>query len=183
MGKIVLIGDSIIHNMPKSLIGSGTDTIYNRGLDNIGVGVYRECALPHIEYRRSDVIVVLIGVNNIIRPDCDYDNKETLDDLIEKIKFLINDIVDGSKGEIIVQSIYPTNNIIYNKQIEYVNEAISKYCADIDVYYMNFYNDLLLDKTINKKYSHDGLRLNYEGYELVAKKLNKRIEELRRNTR
>ena len=178
MSKVLLLGDSITYYLPKSKIGNSSDVIYNRGIENIGIETYRNYVLPHTEYKRADIIVILIGINNILRPDCDYDSKESLDNLMIKYNTLVSDIKKESNAKLIIQSIYPTKELDVNKKVEYINEKLMKYCKDNNIQYLNLYNDLILNGVLNKNYSNDGLHPNMEGYELITDKINKAILSL-----
>ena len=112
MSKIVFLGDSITEYMPyvyKDKVGGEEDVVSYHGVENIGVGCFHQYCWPRVKEKESDadIFVLLIGTNNLSRPDCDYDDRETFDDLVMKMKEMINDVIlTGSR--LIVQSVYPT---------------------------------------------------------------------------
>lgn len=178
MAKIMLIGDSITEYMPyiyKGPIGNDGDEVEYHGRENIGVGSYMKYIWPHIKDKEVDAYVMLLGINNIRRPDCDYDNRETTEDLVSKMKEFI-DVVHGTGKRLLVQSLYPTKYLVTNYNVLLVNEQIEKYCSDIGVEYIDIHNLLLgADGLIFKDYSDDGIHPNKEGYTLIARKLTKAL--------
>lgn len=179
MSKIILMGDSITEYMPyifKGKIGCPEDEVQYRGIENIGVGRYMKYVWPNVLKANADVYILLIGINNILRPDCDDDEKETLDDIIDKLKEFINVIINNGSPRLIVQSIYPTKYLNSNTKVIYVNEALKNYCQILGIEYLDLYNVLQDDDGLfNKKYSNDGIHPNEEGYKLIAKEINNRL--------
>ena len=178
MSKIVLMGDSITEYMPyiyKGHIGNDGDEVSYFGVENIGVGSYMNYCWPRVDHDNVDVYVLLIGTNNISRPDCDYDERETLDDLVEKLKEFIN-MINVTGARLIVQSIYPTKYPIRIDDIKFVNEKVSEYCEENRIDYLNMH-DLLKDDEglFNKEYSDDGIHPNAVGYSLIAEEITKKI--------
>ena len=179
MSKIVLMGDSITEYMPyiyKGKIGNPEDEVQYKGVSNIGVGNYMKYGLSRRISECADVYILLIGINNILRPDCDYDNKETLVDLESKLKEFISEIVKNTSARLIVQSIYPTKYQEHIGDIIFINKQIQSYCENIGIEYLNMY-DLLKDENdlLDPKYSDDGIHPNNKGYCIVAEAINKQL--------
>ena len=123
------MGDSIIAYMPyfyKEIIGNDDDEVKYVGAENIGVGTHMNYWRPKVEYDDVDFYVLLVGTNNISRPDCDYDGREPLEDLINKLKEFIDKIV-GSNAKLFVQSIYPTK---YAERINKIKKVKEAYCIE-----------------------------------------------------
>ncbi|MBQ2872754.1 MAG: SGNH/GDSL hydrolase family protein [Bacilli bacterium] len=180
MQKIMLMGDSITEYMPyifKGSIGNSVDEVKYVGIENIGVGYYVNYVWPRIKNEAIDTYVLLIGINNILRPDCDDDGKESLDDLIDKLKGLIIQIVNNGSSRLIVQSIYPTKYFEANEKIVYVNKNIKIFCDKMGIEYLDLYS-LLRDEDglFNKRYSDDGIHPNDNGYSIVAQEINKQLK-------
>lgn len=78
----------------------------------------------------------MIGTNNISRPNCDYDGRETLNDLVGKLKEFISKIIANSNSMLLVQSIYLTKYVGKINSIKVVNEKLEEYCNEIGVEYL-----------------------------------------------
>lgn len=181
MAKIVLMGDSITEYMPyiyKGKVGSEEDEIKYVGVENIGVGSFMNYVWPRVDKDGVDTYYLLIGTNNISRPDCDYDGKETIEDLIIKIKTFIDMILASKSGTLIVQSIYPTKHSYRINDIKYVNQRIKEYCDVVGVEYLDMYSLLATeDDLFDERFTDDGIHPNALGYELLANEVNKRLNK------
>lgn len=181
MSKIILMGDSITEYMPyvfKGNIGNDGDEVKYFGVENIGVGTYMKYVWPEVDHEEVDTYILLIGTNNISRPDCDYDERESLDELVDKLREFINQIVSSCSSRLLVQSIYPTKYPIGNEEILFVNEKLKSYCNSLGVEYLDLHC-LLIDEEglFNKKYSDDGIHPNELGYKIVADEINKKLKK------
>ena len=172
MAKILLLGDSIIAHMPNNLIGNENDEIINAGTENIGIGNCHNYVWPIVSKQEIDIIVLLIGINNILRPDCDYDNMESLKDTVKKMINFINEL-NTPYVHLIVQSVYPTRNEEVNKKIQIFNDKIFEHCYQLEIEYLDIY-ELLTDKDglLKETYTNDGIHLNEFGYNLIANQIN-----------
>ena len=191
MKKVALLGDSITEYMPYVIDkemkkGFNEPMVSNKlpdndmlfsvcGISNIGVGCYHNYVWKDVKKEEIDCFVLLIGINNLLRPDCDYDGKESLNDTFEKLKLFIQDIISTGK-DILVQLLYPTHYIDKNKEVVIMNEKLRKYCEDENINYLDLYNDLLGDNGImDSKYTDDGLHPNKEGYMFILDQISKKI--------
>lgn len=182
MSKIILMGDSITEYMPyifKGNIGNDGDEVKYFGVENIGVGSYMRYCWPKVDHEDIDTYILLIGTNNISRPDCDYDERESLDELVDKIKEFINIIISSGSSKLIVQSIYPTKYPNRSEKILFVNEKIKKYCNNIGVEYLDLHS-LLIDEggLLDTKYSEDGIHPNELGYNVISNEINKKLKRV-----
>lgn len=191
MKNITLIGDSITEYIPYIIdknaktgfniplitnkISNNDITFYICGVSNIGVGSYHKYIWKNVIKDKIDCFVLLIGINNLLRPDCDNDGKETLNDTFEKIKSFIENILSTNKN-ILVELLYPTNNINLNKKVSILNQKLKEYCEYNNINYLDLYN-LLLDTNglINSNYTNDGLHPNETGYILILEQIINKI--------
>ena len=196
MTKVTLIGDSITEYMPymidktmkrgfnvpmvSSKLPVSDIVFYICGVSNIGIGTYHNYVWPKVASEETECFVLLIGINNLLRPDCDYDGKESLDDTFEKMKLFIQDIIKSEK-DLIVQLLYPTDKIAINKMVIKMNEKIKKYCEENYIDFLDLYN-LLCDNNnkLNSEYTIDGLHLNENGYKIIIDEISKKINEKRK---
>lgn len=182
MSKIIFMGDSITEYMPyifKGKIGHNEDDeVKYYGVENIGVGTYMNYCWPKVDHRNVDTYILLIGINNIARPDCDYDERETLEELVNKLKEFISQIVTSGESQLLVQSIYPTDRIERINSIKTVNAQLEVYCNEIGVEYLDIYSLLVDDKELlDPKYSNDGIHPNEVGYSVIVNEINKHLKK------
>ena len=181
MSKIAFIGDSITAYMPyifKGTIGNNDDEVNYYGIENIGVGTYMNYYWPRVAQKDVDTYILLIGTNNISRPDCDYDQRESLEDLIEKLKTFISQIDNNGDSKLFVQSIYPTKYTERINDIKIVNNQLEAYCDQIGIEYLDLYSLLVDDNELfDVKYSDDGIHPNEVGYNIVATEINKKLRK------
>lgn len=176
MKKIILMGDSIIAYIPKNSIGEKDDEVKNRGIENIGIERYRKYVWPKIEHSGIDAYVLLLGINNILRPDCDYDEEQAIDDVIVKLERFINEILQFSTGKLIVESLLPTKYEDANQSVRYVNGKLAELCGEKNIEFIDLYNSFVDNNgIINNQYSDDGIHLNRLGYEILIRKINERL--------
>lgn len=193
MIKVTLLGDSITEYMPyiidknikrgfnapmiSSKLPIDDITFYICGMSNIGVGYFHQCLWKDVQKDDIDYFVLLIGVNNLLRPDCDYDHKESLEDTFLKITLLIQDIIKSGKN-LIVELLYPTDRIAVNVSIRKLNDKLRMYCEENGIDYLDLYNELLGDNgIISFHYTDDGLHPNENGYMLIIDKIASKIRE------
>jgi len=179
MSKIVFIGDSITAYMPyvfKGTIGNTGDEIKYFGVENIGVGSFMNYCWPKVDHENVNTYIMLIGTNNISRPDCDYDERESLEELIDKLKEFIVEIIKDDRAKLLVQSIYPTKYPERVDKIKTVNAELKKYCSEIGIEYLDLYSLLIDEKELfDKKYTDDGIHPNEPGYDIIATEINNKL--------
>lgn len=180
MSKIIFMGDSITEYMPyifKGTIGNADDEVIYRGMENIGVGNYIKYIWPRVDRENVDTYILLIGINNIFRPDCDEDGRESLDEIICKIKEFIDLIINAVNSRLIVQSLYPTKYLSLVNNVKVVNEQIKLYCEEKGIEFLDIYS-ILKDEneSFDNQYTKDGIHPNAEGYNIIAKEINKRLK-------
>jgi len=181
MSKIVFMGDSITAYMPyifKGNIGEDGDEVKYIGIENIGICTYMDYVWPRVESENADIYILLLGINNISRPDCDYDERQSLDDVANKLKEFIDKIVNGGAERLLVQSIYPTDRNDRKEKIIFVNNKIETYCNSIGVEYLDLHSVLQDDNgLLSKEYSDDGIHPNELGYSVIANVINNRLKK------
>ena len=192
MKKVTLLGDSITEYMPYVIDKTmkrgfnvpmisdklpDNDIIFNIcGISNIGVGAFHNYCWKGVKKDEIDCFVLLLGINNLLRPDCDNDGKESLEDTFEKLKLFIQDIINSGK-DILVQLLYPTEYINTNAKVVILNEKLRKYCEENEIDYLDLYDDLLDNNgVINPIYTDDGLHPNETCYMFIIDRISKKIK-------
>lgn len=193
MSNIVMMGDSITAYLPYYLnsgrsnnsgyclepwiIGTINDRVKVFGIENVGIESYRKYCWPKINNPEIDTYILLIGINNIVRPDCDDDGRESIEDVPEKLRAFISDILTSGASKIIIQSIYPTDRPETNKKVLYVNEKLFEICSEMGVDYLDLYATLSNEEgIITPQYSEDGVHPNKLGYSIIASKINQKLK-------
>lgn len=181
--NIVFFGDSITNKykleefFPNNyVINSGisgneaTDLI-----DRIYEDVYR--------YNPSKVFI-LIGIN-------DLNHGVSKDELLDNIQKIVNKIKTNRKySKIYIESIYPINRDLLNKnnyefnedinneKIKEINKKIEDICKNNDITYINVFDELIDDEgNLKDIYSLEGLHLSDLGYFKVTSKIEKYVKE------
>lgn len=192
MKNIVLMGDSITEYLPYALdknmkrgfnvpmvsekLPDSDLVFYICGASNLGIGTFHNYYWKSVKKENVDCFVLLIGINNILRPDCDYDDKLTLDNTVEKLKTFIDDIT-REKKDLLVELLYPTDNSQINNQVLYVNNKLRKFCEEKSIDYLDLYEILSTDSNvINPQYSDDGLHPNQTGYKVILNEISKKLQ-------
>lgn len=96
MPKVALFGDRITEYTPykidenmnlgfnvamiSSKLSNNDITFYICVMSNVGVGTYHKYLWKDVIKDGIDYFILKIGINNILKPYCDYDDKESLDD-------------------------------------------------------------------------------------------------------
>jgi len=181
MAKILLIGDTIMNKMPIDLLDRDDDIIINKGIKNIGISTYHKCVWPIIKEEDAEFIFVLLGLTNILRPNCDSDDKNiTLKDLFNKFSAFIDEIRHTGK-QVIVQSLYPTRSEWVNESIKIINEFLEEICYQADIEYLDLY-DLLCDSEglLREDYTTDGYEITEKAYRLIACQMTDLIDVMQK---
>lgn len=178
MKKIAILGDVISHNMPEGLI-EGDVTLFGSKKASIQ-DMFK--ILKNKNLSKYDTIVLQCGINDFILPNKINNPEETAYYMMELIR-AIKTQYPGK--EFIVETIYP--NVAGYKKIpalrgrsRHVNNCIGGLCVFYEgrVKFLDTQNILGDAKGSYKEgLSNNGLTPSEEGYKLVAKELNKMINE------
>lgn len=165
-GRILFLGNSITEGGNwRALLKDST--VVNRGIsgDN-SFGVLRR--LDEVVRHKPSKIFLLIGVNDLSKsiPQAT---------ILQNIFSIIGHIHAGSpRTEIYVQGILPVNpahkkfpaRFAHQAVAEVVNGQLKKYDKALKYTYVDTFSQFLnSDRTLDLKYSTDGLHLNKAGYE------------------
>ena len=180
--EIVLIGNSITHfwaGEPKSHIVRGEDSwnqlFKNKVVRNLGFGYDRiENALWRIYHGELDgyqakKVILLMGTNNL--------DKNSDDEIIDGINELVRAVRHRQpKAEIYVAGILPRSG--REARIARLNEVLQVRLLNEEATYIDMSSQITHpDGRIIKELFTDGLHPNKEGYQRVAKMLEKAVNE------
>ncbi len=194
MKKVIMIGDSITEYMPYVLV-PGSRCSYGNvmeksalpeseysyvicGVENIGVGNFHKYGWGRMDKDNVFCYVMLLGINNLFRPDCDYDGRETLEDTVEKIKDFAEDVI-CSGGRLIIQGLYPTDSDDVNRQVKVVNKSLEEFADSVGCVFLDLY-DVLCDENgrMSDVYSRDGIHPNKTGYLVIMSEVEKTLNKI-----
>lgn len=176
-GKTIFLGDSITEYydiskyyndddyLNKGVSGETTEDILNRMKESV------------YDYNPKRVIL-LIGTNDLQK------NKST-DEISENIREIVTRILKNNKNtKVYVESISPVNKEIRksgaesrtNKDIKAINSEIKKICSELDIVYINTYDELVDNEgNFEESYTEDGLHFSDKGYRKLTSLINKAI--------
>ena len=163
--QIVFFGDSQIALWPMQS-SFGVLPIKNRGLSGDFVTKSRKRFEKEVLSLKPDIIVILIGTN-------DLNGGVLVTDIIRSIQNLI-DKGKQVKAKFIICSLLPVGSKIADSgrpvsSILEINESLSRICQKEELEFVNFYKPLLDDDGFfDKNFSDDGLHPNKEGYFVMS---------------
>jgi len=167
-GGTIFIGDSITQDYPVSEWFKGLN-VYNRGIG----GDTTEGLLKRMDVSVYDLkpksVICLIGTNDFALLDT---TPEQVAANIERIITLIK--ANDESTKIIIQSIYPVNQAIDPLTVGKRNNLLIQKTNSMlktlqDVTYVDMYTRLSDESgNLKKEYSHDGLHLNMDGYQVIT---------------
>ena len=161
---LYFVGDSLIHNWDVDACFP-TRVTENHGIIGSGIEDWKNTTA----YLEKDV-VILIGTNDL-RKDMDVDAyTDKYMDIIEHLR----------AKRIYLFSLLPREESIYydiNATIVEVNKSIQQKVKSYpQIIYLDVHDLFVKDGVLNMEYSFDGLHINDLGYEILTKKLAKRLK-------
>ncbi|HHX80467.1 MAG TPA: lysophospholipase [Acholeplasmataceae bacterium] len=173
-GKTVFLGDSLTEFFRIEEFFHQFNP-YNRGIaSDKTIGVLERLESNVIALKPSKVFLQ-IGTNDL------NSKKQLRQNLLVNIKEILLRLKENlPNAQIYFISLYPVNrkakffSIFFvgkrkNNDIAAINSEVEAFCNDNNFVYIDIYNNLLDENgNLNKKYTIEGLHLNFEGYCLIA---------------
>lgn len=134
----------------------------------------------HIYVYNPTHVFIELGSNDLV-------DENSISELVNNLKRIVRGIQNNrSLATIYVESLYPVNDTVddFNSDIsiELIKKAnieIKSMCKDLDINYIDMYEELVEDDLLKKEYTDDGIKLNSDGYKKVFKVINRYIENER----
>lgn len=134
----------------------------------------------HIYVYNPTHVFIELGSNDLV-------DENSISELVNNLKRIVRGIQNNrSLATIYVESLYPVNDTVddFNSDIsiELIKKAnieIKSMCNDLDINYIDMYEELVEDDLLKKEYTDDGIKLNSDGYKKVFKVINRYIENER----
>lgn len=174
--QTVLLGDSITdffnwYELFYDFSKASGQAVYNRGISGDTTDRLLERLNDNVLAIKPRNIVLLIGTNDIGRGLPLSLSVENIENIIKMTKNSCPDV------NLIIEAVYPINEKMRdrfekrsNKKINEMNKEFVKLCEKYDCIWLDF-TDELKDNVGNLKqeYTFDGLHINAQAYEVVAK--------------
>lgn len=134
----------------------------------------------HIYVYNPTHVFIELGSNDLV-------DENSISELVNNLKRIVRGIQNNrSLATIYVESLYPVNDTVddFNSDISIelikkTNIEIKSMCKDLDINYIDMYEELVEDDLLKKEYTDDGIKLNSDGYKKVFKVINRYIENER----
>ncbi|MGG3235890.1 GDSL-type esterase/lipase family protein [Priestia flexa] len=178
---IVIIGDSLVDYAEwNELIPDSR--IKNRGIaGDTSEGVLNR--ISNISQSKPKIVLVSVGINDLQRGI-------KTNDVIKKYELIISNIkVNSPQTEIIFTSVLPVNLNNYkenfpdydgaeiNKNVIVLNKDLQSLASRENAKYIDLYSELTVSDELKENFTHDGLHLNSDAYEIWTKEINKLIKQ------
>lgn len=166
---IIFLGNSITQGVDWAELLQNKNA-RNRGISgDITYGVLER--LGEVTEGKPAKVFILIGINDI-----QHNFPDTV--IVNNYRRIIRQIkAESPKTKIYFHTLLPVNNEFtqfkkhYNKDehIQFVNEGLTKIAAEENITLIDLHPHFLdASKKLDKRYTHDGLHLNAEGYKVWA---------------
>ncbi len=134
----------------------------------------------HIYVYNPTHVFIELGSNDLV-------DENSISELVNNLKRIVRGIQNNrSLATIYVESLYPVNDTVddFNSDISIelikkTNIEIKSMCKDLNINYIDMYEELVEDDLLKKEYTDDGIKLNSDGYKKVFKVINRYIENER----
>lgn len=157
---IVFLGDSLTYNrnfqkdFPKH-------KICNLGCPSDTIKMVSD-RLPSLFSLSPQKIFIMCGINGMSK----YAINNELDDYVQMLKSIKKTLCNS---QIFVLSVLPVskNKVTFfkdNKTIELFNSKLKQLCTDLDISYIDLYNNYLQNGFLGSGFTFDGLHLNQDSY-------------------
>lgn len=173
--RIVFIGDSIIAGWNERPMFIENSHFINRGIN----GQTTDQVLHRFPYDvialRPKYVVILVGTNDV----AENNGAISLEEIQTNFQSMLA-IAEKNELKVILCSILPASEYYWNKRIsqpndkiKILNQFLSSLANSSNIFFLDFYAELVENNAINKKYSSDGVHPNSEGYKLITETLKK----------
>ncbi|AIY41065.1 putative platelet-activating factor acetylhydrolase IB gamma subunit [Collimonas arenae] len=167
---VVMVGDSITEGGHWSELFPEV-RIANRGIGGDSVtGVIDR--LPSIRSTGAKYVFLMIGVNDILGGD------HTAPQIAADYQNLITALADTGAKVTVQSTLYMSvpNQDAKNKEIEILNQAISRFCRENNINYVDLNSVLSRNQRLRSDVTSDHIHLNDDGYLLWKRKIRPLID-------
>lgn len=169
--NIVFLGDSRIEFGNWSELFDRCD-ISNRGIGwDTTTGILRR--LPATIPSHVELCVIQAGINDLLQ-GCSPDFVDS------KFSEILHDIITRTKSKVVVTSVIllGRDRAALNVKIGACNQRLATRCTELGAVFVDINSLLCPDGFLSGSYSHDGIHLNWEGYQQIRSVLEKYLPPL-----
>lgn len=172
----VLLGNSITDAWPDIRPAFFKDNkLVGRGISGQTTYEFLQRFRADVVKLQPEIVVINGGTNDVAENSCSYDEEATLDNLKSMV-----DIAKANGIKVILTSVLPAAQFPWNKSITdsadkiiALNKRLKAYAASEGVPYVDYYPALVDTdgRTLQAKYSSDGVHPNADGYAVMEQLL------------
>jgi lysophospholipase L1-like esterase len=172
----VLLGNSITDAWPDIRPAFFKDNkLVGRGISGQTTYEFLQRFRADVVKLQPEIVVINGGTNDVAENSCSYDEEATLDNLKSMV-----DIAKANGIKVILTSVLPAAQFPWNKSITdsadkiiALNKRLKAYAASEEVPYVDYYPALVDTdgRTLQAKYSSDGVHPNADGYAVMEQLL------------
>lgn len=172
----VLLGNSITDAWPDVRPAFFKDNkLVGRGISGQTTYEFLQRFRADVVKLQPEIVVINGGTNDVAENSCSYDEEATLDNLKSMV-----DIAKANGIKVILTSVLPAAQFPWNKSITdsadkiiALNKRLKAYAASEGVPYVDYYPALVDTdgRTLQAKYSSDGVHPNADGYAVMEQLL------------
>lgn len=173
--RVVFIGDSII-------AGWNAHPFFKENSHYINRGINGQTTSQILRRFKSDVIalqpkyvLILVGTNDI----AENNGRISLEEIQKNFESMLA-IAAANQLKVVLGSVLPVSSYYWNKniiqpnlKIKALNQILSSYANRSNVFFLDFYTDLVDTNALSIKYTSDGVHPNFDGYTLMTEILQK----------
>jgi len=178
LNQIVFLGDSLTDGYNLDKYYTSDLKLYNRGIGGDKTDGIIDRLKSNVLEIQPIIIVLLIGINDIHSGLSLEKIEENYREILDMIQSSLPD------SQVYIESLYPTNTLVYTYTDEYWDEIIAfnatleSMADEYNYVFMDVYSSLLNGEELNRDYSIDGLHLNHEGYLIVSDIISTYVDHL-----
>ena len=173
--RIVFIGDSIIAGWKHHSLFKENPHYINRGINGQTTSQILRRFKADVIALQPKCVLILVGTNDI----AENNGPISLEDIQNNFLSML-EIAKESHLKVVFCSILPASGYYWNKnilqpieKIQALNQFLNSLANNSDVFFLDFYAELVYQNSMAKKYSLDGVHPNVDGYTVMTELLQK----------
>ncbi len=182
---VVFFGDSITQNWDLELYFNQSALKINRGIGSDTAVFAAKRFDADVLQLEPSYIVILLGINDLLKIAPDFWNKEPgadPEEILSQIEKSFRDMLSKCSGEkvyicsVLPQSLcLPYDRELFDKYIVKTNCILKDIAKEYSVEYVDYYSEMAKDSLLTDGFTPDGVHPNAMGYDIMSKLLKERI--------